>query len=643
MTDVLDPLHSDATMDGTDLEEMKDEMSNSDDDESIESASEDSTKNNQKHTQIERECNKSTNHFDKRYSPGFILPLVLATLETFAPSSLSMMNTNNTTTAMAQNADDEIDGSSERNNKFIKIVVRLNNKGAFALALASLSSNCLKLRQVAVSILYFFLLALNSDEARNLNTWRERPQLAMVINSVQRSFAARRSMQMQKEKEASPQNDDDYSSKSAIIPMLPAVASTFLAKSLYILTRPGDDLYSQMNRFFLRLDKFHGAFMDCFSLPAFVYLFCSVSNDALQARKERLWALQLLKSGMVDMTSYKVTIRCHVPELLLTSFETRGSHECNSNDEVEQLLVIDTVISMLNNGGSLARHHLLTKIGLLSWIFRILEGERYIIILPTNLLRCQFLRLIKTSIVSMIDHFDNCQVPSYVTTEIVSMCRPLINMYSDSERDNLSLQDYMENIKSQSLPTTFLSVLCEVFWEIHKSLVHSFDDSRSRNFGVASHSGISIPSACRILDALRRKTPRHSYDRMIISLCHFNFLPGDEFNSPDDITTLCSDVLSYFLQPENDKDMIGTNGFVATLLNYIKNLLRAFPDTLCHNVSIISNILACRKRAASNSNTLDIWNDCVKISISNLPESMETDDEFIFKVANDILSNTSNV
>lgn len=314
--DVLDPLHSDATIGGTDLEEMKDEMSNSYDDESIESGSEGSTINNQKHTQIKTECNKSTDYLDKRYSPGFILPLVLATLETFTPSSLSMMNINNATTATAQNADNEIDDSSEKNNRFIKIVVRLNNKGTFALALASLSSNCLKLRQVAVSILYFFLLALNSEDARNLNTWRERPQLAMVINSVQRSFVARRSMQMQKEKELSPQSNDDYSSISSIIPMLPTVASTFLAKSLYILTRPGDDLYSQINRFFLRLDKLHGAFMDCFSLPSFVYLFCSVSNDVLQARKERLWALQLLKSGMVDMTSYKVTICCHVPELL---------------------------------------------------------------------------------------------------------------------------------------------------------------------------------------------------------------------------------------------------------------------------------------------------------------------------------------
>ena len=79
--------------------------------------------------------------------------------------------------------------------------------------------------------------------------------------------------------------------------MLPTVASTFLAKSLCILARPGDDLYGQMNRFFLRLDKFHGAFMDCFSLPAFVYLFCSVSTDTLQARKERIWALQLLKNN----------------------------------------------------------------------------------------------------------------------------------------------------------------------------------------------------------------------------------------------------------------------------------------------------------------------------------------------------------
>ena len=424
--------------------------------------------------------------------------------------------------------------------------------------------------------------------------------------------------------------------------MLPTVASTFLAKSLCILARPGDDLYGQMNRFFLRLDKFHGAFMDCFSLPAFVYLFCSVSTDTLQARKERIWALQLLKNGMVDMTSYKVTIRCHVPELLLTSFESQGSHEFNSNDESEQLLIIDTIISMLNNGGGLARHHLLTKIGLLSWIFNLLDAERYITILPTNSLRCQFLRLIKASIVSVIDHFDKCQVPSYVTMEIVSVCRSLINMYSGGESDNLCLQDYMENIKSHSSPTAFLSILCEVFWEIHKSLVHSFDDSRSRNLGVASHSGISIPSACRILHALRTKTPRHSYDRMIISLCHFNFLPGDEFNSPDDITILCDDVVSYFLQQENDDvDMMRNNVFVATQLNYIKNLLLAFPDILCHDVSIISNILACRKRAALNPKTLHIWNHCLNISASNWSSDGLKTNETIFKVANDILSKTN--
>jgi hypothetical protein len=63
------------------------------------------------------------------------------------------------------------------------------------------------------------------------------------------------------------------------IPKLPSLSAILLAKAALILSKPGDAMYSAMNKYFLKLNQNHGAYNDMTRLPAFIALFCSSSDE----------------------------------------------------------------------------------------------------------------------------------------------------------------------------------------------------------------------------------------------------------------------------------------------------------------------------------------------------------------------------
>ena len=318
---------------------------------------------------------------DIRYSPGFILPLILGALEnSLSKSTHSSLHDQTKNDSL----NDEKDGSTAT-TEFVVVTRAWGRRGSLSLALGSLCSECSSLRKVAVATLVHIKKALDTEEARKLSTWRERPQLAMIVDSVQRGLAVRIAMRLDlHEQEPSSLN----------IPKLPALSTVFLARAALIIVKPGDQMFRPMNRYFLRLDDGHGAFQDTNRLPAFISLFCSSANEPGQARRERLWALQLMKDSFVEAYCYRMIESCHAPELVMSTFQSIHSRQEDDQHDSERILLIDTLASMLENGGRRAASHLIGRLGLLSWIRgQLVFSDDVMRVLPSLGSRIAFLRL----------------------------------------------------------------------------------------------------------------------------------------------------------------------------------------------------------------------------------------------------------
>ena len=291
---------------------------------------------------------------DLRYSPAFLLPLVLGALESTLPNK-------GTTPGEAEATDDALSDSlkdmrKSQLNRLLRMVQKLCDTGIHSLCLAALASTCNKARQCSSAILSVMLLGCNSEEARSLSSWRSRPQVSMLLNSVQRAFVIK--------KATNKLNGVNFG-----VPPLSPLVSTFLARASYSVYKPEDALFVPLNRFFLKNEKEHGSFQDMNRLPGFISLFCSAADDPTQSRQERTWALQLVRDGFRDASCYRLIAECHAPELILTSFENlRLSQLSDAMKDAEYALMMTVFKTMFSLGSSRVMSHLVSRIGILSWI-----------------------------------------------------------------------------------------------------------------------------------------------------------------------------------------------------------------------------------------------------------------------------------
>ena len=124
---------------------------------------------------------------DIRYSPAFLLPLILKMVD----SSMGCLNHEYEAEDARKTGEDESIFCPTR-HALSQQIQQLCDKGVLALCLASLSCRCPSLRQLAIAILYHFSRVLDWKEAHELASWRERPQLLMVLSSLQRGLVARK-------------------------------------------------------------------------------------------------------------------------------------------------------------------------------------------------------------------------------------------------------------------------------------------------------------------------------------------------------------------------------------------------------------------------------------------------------------------
>ena len=305
---------------------------------------------------------------DRRYSPGFLLPVVLAYLEYATAHRLSH---------------GDCEGPHDSAKSFhvsghtVGLVQRLCDKGVIAIAMAALCSQCADIRRVSVSILGIVTITVNSEAAKAASSWRDRPQLSMILDSVQRALVCHLT---------------DKSLDKFSVPRLPGVSAIFLAKAFRVLQRPGDRLYATMNRVFLRIQKDCGAFQDLWRVPAFISLLCSSSDEPEQVASERAWALHLLRDGFVDDSCYKPVLSCHAPELLVTTLDNLRLNP-SSDRHGEYSLVLQTLETILRRGGGRCEIHFIQRLGLLSSLRSFVVARPILEALRSPNARVAFLRL----------------------------------------------------------------------------------------------------------------------------------------------------------------------------------------------------------------------------------------------------------
>ena len=123
---------------------------------------------------------------------------------------------------------------------------------------------------------------------------------------------------------------------------IPAIITSFLTESVGILLRPGNTMYSAINRFFL-----NGATFPLSDIPLFNQLFLSSGEDY---RTSRAWCMRFILRGTQSETDVKLLNRRHVISQI-QSFATSSICDAYSEKlglaEIIRLVSIPAVIPLL--------------------------------------------------------------------------------------------------------------------------------------------------------------------------------------------------------------------------------------------------------------------------------------------------------
>lgn len=528
---------------------------------------------------------------DLRYSPGFILPLMLGTLEAYLPTETGIEERNNSNgeeVGTDEEFSEEIEEYKAQCQAYCNMCRKLCDKGGISLAVASLSSRCPLVRKVAIAICGLFLKALQMQEAHGMKAWRERPQLEMLMSSLQRGLVVRRAMQLQKVKDV-PEGltFGDDTPQRHMVPMFPATSAVFLAKALMILCRPGDEMYGQMNRYFLRLNGYHGAFQDCFGLPAFLSMYCSASDDLTRCKTERTWALLLLMDGAVDEFCYRKIAQHHVPELIMTSFDSVID---NPDGKSEMSLTIDVIQKLIESGGKRASTHMILRLGLLSWIHGVISWRKISSVFPYTALKCKFLKLIATAVESYNqitcsdDDDSDRETPPFfekvpLANAVIQICLDGGDGTSDNEAGNESSPELLKST-------------CDALWAIHLGDAES-NTAASIGCGDTSLEEMSLLLTKFVLND-------EMFEQVLTSLCTLPFVSNG--NDIQSAKLFCELALGFVLE----KVMQLSPAQIKVSLERVYELLRMYPQ-LGEEDDVSSQVMKSRSLAVLVEGGIEVW------------------------------------
>ena len=371
---------------------------------------------------------------DQRYSPAFVLQLLLEALrQYYAPLELF-------DTTLVENKKEVL--------WFLIVVQRICSNGGLALALASLSSACNGVRQLSAGCLFFITRAVNMKEGEEMMDWGSRRQLGLLLNSVQRGLCLRRKTQLTKKTDSQLDQTDKASIK---VPLFSTVSALFLARASIILLNPSDPMYDSINSYFLNIRNHLGAFRDSgLRIPLFLKLFHgsieggTLSSITYKARetnlrevqRQRCWALRLLRDGLRDRFSVRAAFKSKIPSLLLGSLKflyAEGSDEHHSLRDKEQTVTLEVLRLMVENGDRASVLYFHQQVGILPYLRIFLLGLLSSLSLKPSLnQKIALLKLISTSLQSIlkIEHDERLDPVNYKELQILawSFANPLTNL-----------------------------------------------------------------------------------------------------------------------------------------------------------------------------------------------------------------------
>jgi hypothetical protein len=512
---------------------------------------------------------------DLRYSPAFLLPFILGALESTLPE--------NKTKVVGPEATPSLQGGTDRftEQKRYELLVlmaqKICDRGALSLCLASLSSKCEKVRYYALSILSVLLTACDSTEARDLSSWHCRPQLAMLLNSIQRAFVIKKV--------------SNNSSRSRLqIPVLSPLISTFLARASLSIVKPDDALFVPMNRYFLKNERDHGAFPDMNRLPGFISLFCSASDDPSQSRKERMWALQLLRDGFLDSSCYRLVAACHAPELILTAFENlRLSQVSDEMKDAEYTLMLNVLAKLLDFGSNRVTSHLVSRLGLLSWMRSWCTSWPLSESFPRIKSRVAFCELVNCS-VKQASRDRRLRTDSFVH-EVCGLVQPVIVFGAKS------------NNSDEGSPL-LIRTICEALDSLSMVVLQMKEDN---TYFDVQPLGISLERTIKFLnliDAPLRKKAAIAVSSLPICFDNSNV---------EEAIDLSSILLGCCLrsQSENSADQL------SLIIERVMLIASHFGGALAPSSQPLKMLLAIRSSFVSSEQQHNVYNQCLKVLASN--------------------------
>lgn len=546
---------------------------------------------------------------DLRYSPAFLLPVMLGFLEYYLPDKGNHPSHSSKINMM------EMETTAE-GETFAKMTHKLCDSGGLAIALASLSCKCPQLRQVAVAVLLFIMRGVCSQEAKKIREWRHRPQILMLLESVQRGLWLRRLRQETIQR----QTESDISRR--IVPMFSTVSAIFLARSSIILCNPGDPMYRAINSYFLRIVPNQGAFVDSGGrIPAFVSLYCSTDDSWGHAKRERCWMLSLIRDAVKDRNSFRAAIRCHATSLLLGAIDTVGSSSTSLNDDTECVAIIQAIESMLRNGEELSASHFLCHMGLLSWLHGFLVSRDCNKVLPSLKSRVAFLSLTSTA-VHVMNQMKRCQWnnPQATVIELNALAGSVLEMVSFT-LNQLSDACIRWDSKSEQ---RFYELIPIFYWDTYVTLV---DEPSFRSTDRCwMNTGLSLHSEMVVLSKLKPhfeeidknvKMSQCSNDDQPTGLAKLtwslSFLPFRLDPFPQ-VKELCLLMTSIALQTSFKFRSSTLSSILRRIadLSVIKN-----PPSITGDAEILLAVISCRKFCVGSHEAMNAWKKCMASLLSN--------------------------
>jgi hypothetical protein len=540
------------------------------------------------------------NRKDYRYSLAVLLPAVLGALESELTNGKRTLPLSST----AENGlhkDHDNPAYARSTVASIETVQRLCEKGIVGLCLVALSSASEEIRAYSICVLSFVVCTASTIEARESTTWRNRSQLVMILNSVQRSLLILKASS----------RGDESDSNSMAVPKFPPLVSLFLARASLVLSRPDDDLYVPMNRYFLKTENDYGAFQDTNRLPGFMSLFCSASEDPDQARAERLWALQLLRDGLVDSSSYRLAASCHAPELILSSFENvRLSKQSNEAKAVEFCLLQDVLKVMVENGGNASRSHLIGRMGMLSWLRSYCTSRSLEEAFPTAKSALSYCKLVS----SVMDVARSSpKLRSQISSEeALGLIQPLVSLslskLPSSEQVNDSI--FLDAIDVLDSVGQFLKTLSDDNGSIPQSEIHSL--------------GIELEPSIRIVHLAKRfNTSEDSNDfrkRTLRVICSLPVsLTNKSLCSDDESAGLGYDFIVLSLDSCLATDSVTEGPLIRLVLERLMLLAGQSSNNFAMGTTMMDSILErlflirCKLCVGCDEILQVLWAQCLKL------------------------------